>query len=91
MDDSDGSVNEREFGKLVLHSIPSKEAEEMVVSYLSRMVKNVPAEKLAQRIKKTPFVLSKKIFVKKGNVTSIKLKTTLRSFLDKKGMMRHFP
>ncbi|MFC1882001.1 hypothetical protein ACFL2S_10965 [Thermodesulfobacteriota bacterium] len=30
------------------------------------MVKNVPAEKLAQKIKITPFVLSKNIAVKKG-------------------------
>jgi hypothetical protein len=53
-------------GRLVLHSIPTQETEDMVVSYLSRMVKNVPAEKLAQKIKIVPFVLSKNIAVKKG-------------------------
>jgi hypothetical protein len=66
VDNMDGTVNESEFGKLVLHSIPTKETQEMVVSYLSRIIKNVPAEKLAQRIKITPFVLSKNIAVKKG-------------------------
>ena len=66
MDNMDGTVNESEFGKLVLHSIPTKETQEMVVSYLSRIIKNVPAEKLAQRVKITPFVLSKNIAVKKG-------------------------
>ena len=35
----DGTVNESEFGKLVLHSIPTKETQEMVVSYLSRIIK----------------------------------------------------
>jgi len=55
-----------EYGRLVLHSIPTQETEEMVVSYLSRMVKNVPAEKLAQKIKIVPFVLSKNIAAKKG-------------------------
>ncbi len=66
MDSLDGTVNESEFGKLVLHSLPTKETQEMVVSYLSRIVKNVPAEKLAHRIKITPFVLSKNIPVKNG-------------------------
>lgn len=66
MDNMDGTVNESEFGKLVLHSIPTKETQEMVVSYLSRIIKNVPAEKLARRIKITPFVLSKNIAAKKG-------------------------
>jgi len=66
VDNVDGTVNESEFGELVLHSIPTKETQEMVVSYLSRIIKNVPAAKLAQRIKITPFVLSKNIAVKKG-------------------------
>ena len=60
------TVNQSEFGKLVLHSLPTKETRAMVVSYLSRIVKNVPAEKLAQRIKTTPFVLSKNMAVKNG-------------------------
>jgi hypothetical protein len=66
VDNLDGTVNESEFGKLVLHSLPTKETQEMVVSYLSRIIKNVPAEKLAHRVKITPFVLSKNIAVKKG-------------------------
>ncbi len=61
-----GTVNENVYGRLVLQSIPTKEAEEMVVSYLSRIVKNIPAEKLAQKVKLTPFVLSKNIADKKG-------------------------
>jgi len=36
------------------------------VSYLSRMVKNVPPQKLAQKVRRTPFVLSKNIANKKG-------------------------
>jgi hypothetical protein len=66
VDNPDGTVNESEFGKLVLHFLPTKETEEMVVSYLSRIVKNVPAEKLAQRVKVTPYVLSKNMTAKKG-------------------------
>ena len=66
MDNPVGTVNESEFGKLVLHSLPTKETRAMVVSYLSRIVKNVPAEKLAERIKTTPFVLSKNMAVKNG-------------------------
>jgi hypothetical protein len=66
VDNPFGTVNESEFGKLVLHSLPTKEARAMVVSYLSRIVKNVPAEKLAQRIKITPFVLSKNMAAKTG-------------------------
>ena len=53
-------------GRLVLHSIPTKETEEMLVSYLGRIVKNVSSEKVAQKIKQTPFVLSKNISNKKG-------------------------
>jgi len=53
-------------GRLVLHSIPTKETEEMLVSYLGRIVKNVSCEKVAQKIKQTPFVLSKNISNKKG-------------------------
>ena len=53
-------------GRLVLHSIPTKETEEMLVSYLGRIVKNVSSEKIAQKIKQTPFVFSKNISNKKG-------------------------
>ena len=59
-------INDKAHGRLVLHSIPTKEIEEMVVSYLSRIVKNVSSEKMAQKIKQTPFVLSKNISNKKG-------------------------
>jgi hypothetical protein len=58
--------NENPMGRLVLHSIPTKETEEMLVSYLGRIVKNVSSEKVAQKIKQTPFVLSKNISNKKG-------------------------
>ncbi len=66
MDNPDATDNRSEFGKLVLHSLPTKETKEMVVSYLSRIVKNVPAEKLAEKIMTTPYVLSKNIAVKNG-------------------------
>jgi hypothetical protein len=66
VDNPDGADNQSEFGKLVLHSLPTTETKEMVVSYLSRIVKNVPAEKLAEKIMTTPYVLSKNIAVKKG-------------------------
>jgi len=59
-------VNQSEYGSLVLHAIPTIETKAMVVSYLSRMVKTVPAQKLAQKLKITPIVLSKNIAVKKG-------------------------
>ena len=39
MDYTDGTVNEGEFGKLVLRAIPTKETEELVIFYLSRIVK----------------------------------------------------
>jgi hypothetical protein len=58
--------NENPRGRLVLLSIPTKETEEMLVSYLGRIVKNVSSEKMARKIKQTPFVLSKNISNKKG-------------------------
>ena len=58
--------NENPRGRLVLYSIPTKETEEMLVSYLGRIVKNVSSEKIAQKIKQTPFVFSKNISNKKG-------------------------
>jgi len=60
------SINKSEYGRLIIHAIPTKETEDMVVSYLSRMVKNASAQKLAQKISITPFVLSKNIAVKQG-------------------------
>ena len=59
-------TNKSEYGRLIIHAIPTKETEDMVVSYLSRMVKNASAQKLAQKIRITPFVLSKNIAVKQG-------------------------
>jgi hypothetical protein len=66
VENGDGDVGKSQRGKLILHAIPTKEAEDMVVSYLARKVRNVPAEKLAQKIRKTPFVLSKNIAAAKG-------------------------
>ena len=66
MDNLDVTADGSEFGKLVLHSLPTKETEEMVVSYLSRIAKNVSAEKLARRVKITPYVLSNNMAAKKG-------------------------
>ncbi len=66
MDNRDGTVDKSQFGRLILISIPSREAEEMVVSYLARKVRNVPAQKLARKIRKTPSVLSKDIAAATG-------------------------
>ena len=66
MDGTGESTNKSEYGKLIIKSIPTKETEDMVVSYLSRMVKNVSAPKLARKLTRTPFVLSKNIAAKKG-------------------------
>lgn len=67
MDDTDDLINDSpEYGKLIIHSIPTKETEDMVVSYLSRMVKNVPAQQLSRKVMRTPCVLSKNIAAKKG-------------------------
>lgn len=87
MDNMDGADIESEFGKLVLHSIPTKETEGMVVSYLSRIVKNIPAEKLAQKIKITPFVLSKNIAVNNGE----KIAQNLRDLGAKADFVPHNP
>ena len=59
-------MDDKAYGRLVLHSIPTKETGEMVVSYFSRIVKTVSSEKIAQKIKHTPFVFSKNISKKKG-------------------------
>jgi hypothetical protein len=61
-----GAVDKGQFGKLILHSIPTKEAEEMVVSYLARMAKKVPPEKMARKVRKTPSVLSRNIAAASG-------------------------
>jgi len=46
----------------------------MVVSYLTRVVKNVPAKKMAQKVRHTPVVLSKNIAVKKGETIAQNLR-----------------
>ena len=56
----------QDYGRLIIHSLPTIETQEMVVSYLSRMVKNVSTQKLARKVTRTPFVLSKNIAAKKG-------------------------
>lgn len=66
MDGTGKSINNSAYGELIIQSIPTRETEDMVVSYLSRIVKNVPAPKLARRLARTPFVLSKNIAAKKG-------------------------
>ena len=67
MDDTDDLINEStEYGRLIIHSIPTKETEDMVVSYLSRVVKNVSAQKLSRKVIRTPCVLSNNIAAKKG-------------------------
>lgn len=67
MSDTDDLINDStEYGKLIIHSIPTKETEDMVVSYLSRMVKNVSAQQLSRKVMRTPCVLSKNIAAKKG-------------------------
>jgi hypothetical protein len=66
MDNTGASINKSEYGRLIIHSIPTRETEEMVVSYLSRMVKNVSSQKLAQKVRRTPFVLSKNVANKTG-------------------------
>jgi hypothetical protein len=60
------SINKSEYGRLIIQSIPTKETEDMVVSYLSRMVKNISAQQLVRKVMRTPFVLSKNIAAKKG-------------------------
>ena len=67
MGKTDDLINESaEYGRLIIHSIPTKETEDMVVSYLSRMVKNVPVQKLSRKLMRTPCVLSKNIAAKNG-------------------------
>lgn len=39
-------------GLLILRAIPSKEAEDLVVAFLSRYAKNVSPDQLAEKVKK---------------------------------------
>jgi hypothetical protein len=74
VDEKGGSSNQSDYGKLIIHSIPTREIEAMVVSYLTRMAKNVPAKKMAQKVRRTPLVLSKNIAVKKGETIAQNLR-----------------
>ena len=56
----------QDHGRLIIHSLPTIETQEMVVPYLSRMVKNVSTQKLARKVTRTRFALSKNIAAKKG-------------------------
>ena len=87
MENGDGAVNKSQFGKLILQSIPTKEAEEMVISYLSRRAKNLPADKLARKIRKTPSVLSKHIAAESGQ----KIARNLRDLGAKAEFVPHDP
>jgi hypothetical protein len=53
-------------GSLILKTIPNKEVEERVVSYLSRLMKNVSPEVLSAKVKKTPLLLSKNVTAEHG-------------------------
>jgi hypothetical protein len=53
-------------GLLILRAIPSKEAEDLVVAFLLRYAKNVSPDQLAEKIKKTPLILSRNISEEKG-------------------------
>jgi len=61
-------------GKLILRSIPSKEAEEMVVAFLLRFAKNTTAEQMAEKVTHTPYVLSSNIAEEKGRKIAKNLK-----------------
>jgi hypothetical protein len=61
-------------GKLILRSIPSKEAEEMVVAFLLRFAKNITVEQMAEKVKHRPYVLSSNIAEEKGRKIAKNLK-----------------
>ena len=67
-------MDETRSGKLILRSIPSKEAEEMVIAFLLRFAKNITAEQMAEKVKHTPYVLSSNIAEKKGRKIAKNLK-----------------
>lgn len=67
-------MDETRSGKLILRSIPSKEAEEMVVAFLLRFAKNTTAEQMAKKVKHTPYVLSSNIAEEKGRKIAKNLK-----------------
>ena len=82
-----GAVDKSQLGKLILYAIPTRETEEMVVSYLARKVRNVPAEKLARKIRKTPFILSENIAAALGQ----KIAQNLRDLGAKAEFIPHEP
>ena len=57
-------------GILVLKEIPGGEAEKKVLSFLLRFTKKTVNEQLKQKIKNTPFVLSKDIPSEKADLLS---------------------
>ena len=57
-------------GILVLKEIPGGEAEKKVLSFLLRFTKKTANEQLEQKIKNTPFVLSKDIPFEKAELIS---------------------
>lgn len=67
-------MDETRSGKLILRSIPSKEAEEMVVAFLLRFAKNITVEQMAEKVKHTPYVLSSNIAEEKGRKIAKNLK-----------------
>jgi hypothetical protein len=67
-------MDETRSGKLILRSIPTEEAEEMVVAFLLRFVKNITVEQMAEKVKHTPYVLSSNIAEEKGRKIAINLK-----------------
>lgn len=83
----DPAMNDNRNGMLVLSSLPSRETEELVVSYLSRIIKNASADRLANKVKATPFVLSKNIPVEKGQ----KIARNLRELGAKAEFFPHVP
>ena len=87
MENGDGAVEKNQLGKLILHAIPTRETEEMVVSYLARKVRNVSAEKLARKIRKTPFILSENIAAALGQ----KIAQNLRDLGAKAEFIPHEP
>jgi hypothetical protein len=87
VDKWNGDVDKSRFGKLILNFIPTKEIEEMVVSYLARRVKNVPEKILARMVRKTPFVLSRNIAAARGQ----RIAQNLRDLGAKAEFVSHDP
>ena len=68
MSDKNSSTMDKDrSGSLILRAIPSEEAEDMVVAFLSRYAKNISPGRLAEKVTKTPVILSRNISEEKGN------------------------